>query len=219
MNVAIGFVLLVLVGLLVLVSYVDRLYTEIGKFLSREFQDNIDSFEGLVEQRLKVSRTRASLSMAILVPLLMAAIAMLIGFTIFNDHSWSAPEILQATLSLVIIVIFANRFLPFVFFARTNGKWLVRWTLLLRGLIYLVLPITLVLGFLQSVTALTKQQTESQPESPAEAVDALIECSMVIARYKLVRPVPKRRVCCLTTALRATFEMLDSIAPHLQHVR
>ena len=100
---------------------------------------------------------------------------MLIGFTIFNDHSWSAPEILQATLSLVIIVIFANRFLPFVFFARTNGKWLVRWTLLLRGLIYLVLPITLVLGFLQSVTALTKQQTESQPESPAEAVDALIE--------------------------------------------
>jgi len=175
MNVAIGFVLLVLVGLLVLVSYVDRLYTEIGKFLSREFQDNIDSFERLVEQRLKVSRTRASLSMAILVPLLMAAIAMLIGFTIFNDHSWSAPEILQATLSLVIIVIFANRFLPFVFFARTNGKWLVRWTLLLRGLIYLVLPITLVLGFLQSVTALTKQQTESQPESPAEAVDALIE--------------------------------------------
>jgi CBS domain containing-hemolysin-like protein len=100
---------------------------------------------------------------------------MLIGFTIFNDHAWSAPEILQATLSLVIIVIFANRFLPFVFFARTNGQWLVRWTPLLRVLIYLVLPITLVLGFLQSVTALTKQQTEAQPESPAEAVDALIE--------------------------------------------
>ena len=175
MNVAIGFVLLILVGLLVLVSYVDRLYTEIGKFLSREFQDNIDSFENLVEPRLKVSRTRASLSMAILVPLVMAAITMLIGFTIFNDHAWSAQEILQATLSLVIIVIFANRFLPFVFFARTNGKWLVRWTLILRGLIYLVLPITLVLGFLQSVTALTKQQTETQPESPAEAVDALIE--------------------------------------------
>jgi len=175
MNVAVGFALLILVGLLVLVSYVDRLYTEIGKFLSREFQDNIDSFEKRVEPRLKVSRTRASLSMAILVPLLMAAIAMLIGFTIFNDHAWSAPEILQATLSLVIIVIFANRFLPFVFFARTNGQWLVRWTPLLRVLIYLVLPITLVLGFLQSVTALTKQQTEAQPESPAEAVDALIE--------------------------------------------
>ena len=138
MNVAIGFALLILVCVLILVSYVDRLYTEIGKFLSREFQDNIDSFEKLVEPRLKVSRARASLSMAILVPLVMAAIAMLIGFTIFNDHAWSAQEILQATLSLVIIVIFAVRFLPFVFFARTNGQWLVRWTLLLRALIYLV---------------------------------------------------------------------------------
>ena len=51
----------VLLGLLTLVSYVDRLYTEIGKFLSREFQDNIDSFEQQVEPRLKVSRSRASL--------------------------------------------------------------------------------------------------------------------------------------------------------------
>ncbi len=32
----------VLLGLLTLVSYVDRLYQEIGKFLSRDFQDNID---------------------------------------------------------------------------------------------------------------------------------------------------------------------------------
>jgi CBS domain containing-hemolysin-like protein len=175
MNVAIGFALLLLVGLLILVSYVDRLYTEIGKFLSREFQDNIDSFEKLVEPRLKVSRTRASLSMAILVQVLMAAIAMLIGFTVFADLAWSLQEILQATLSLILIVILANRFLPFVFFARTNGAWLTRWTLLLRMLIYLVLPVTLVLGFLQSVTTLTRQQTDSQPESPAEAVDALIE--------------------------------------------
>jgi len=175
MNIAVGLALLLLVGLLILVSYVDRLYTEIGKFLSREFQDNIDSFEKLVEPRLKVSRTRASLSMAILVQVLMAAIAMLVGFTVFADLAWSVQEILQATLSLILIVILANRFLPFVFFARTNGTWLVRWTLLLRILIYLVLPVTLVLGFLQSVTTLTRQQTDSQPESPAEAVDALIE--------------------------------------------
>ena len=65
--------------------------------------------------------------------------------------------------------------LPFVFFARTNGAWLVRWTPLLRMLIYALFPVTLVLGFLQSVTSLTRQQAEEQPESPAEAVDALIE--------------------------------------------
>jgi len=65
--------------------------------------------------------------------------------------------------------------LPFVFFSRTNGEWLASWTLLLRGLIYLVLPVTLVLGFLQSVTALTREHAEEAPDTQAEAVDALLE--------------------------------------------
>jgi len=175
MNYAVGVALLVLVGLLTLVSYVDRLYTEIGKFLSREFQDNIDSFEKLVEPKLRASRHRASLAMAILVQVFMAAIAMSIGFTVFSDQAWSLQEILQATLSLVLIVVVFNQFLPFVFFSRTNGAWLVRWVWPLRILIYMVLPITLILGFLQSVTALTKRQSEEKAETPAEAVDALIE--------------------------------------------
>src|SRR3984957_14001154 len=175
MNLAIAVVLLMLLALLTLVSYVDRLYSEIGKFLSREFQDNIDAFEQNVEPRLGVSRTRAALSMAVLTQMTMAAIAMLVGFTVFRDRAWSIYEILQATLILILIVIVCNRFLPFVFFSRTKGQWLIRWKFFLRILIYLVLPVTLVLGFLRSVTALTKEHTDEQPETQAEAVDALIE--------------------------------------------
>ena len=175
MNYAIAAVLLALLVLLTVVSYVDRLYTEIGKFLSREFQDNIDNFEQKVEPRLGVSRTRALLSMAVLTQLTTAAIAMLVGFSVFRDRAWSAHEILQATLSLILIIIVCNRFLPFVFFSRTKGLWLTRWTLLLRALISLVLPVTLVLGFLQSVASLTKEHSDEPPETQAEAVDALIE--------------------------------------------
>ena len=100
---------------------------------------------------------------------------MLLGFAVFRDRVWGMYEILQATLSLVLIVILFNRFLPFVFFSRTRGRWLGRWAFLLRVLIYLVLPVTLVLGFLQSVTALTKEHSDEKPETQAEAVDALIE--------------------------------------------
>jgi putative hemolysin len=175
MNYAVALTLILLIGLLTLVSYVDRLYAEIGKFLSREFQDNIDSFEKRVEPRLKASRPRASLAMAILVQAFMAAIAMSVGFTVFSDKAWSIQEILQATLSLILIIVVFNRFLPFVFFSRTKGDWLVRWVWPLRILIYTVLPITLILGFLQSVTSLTKRASEEKAESPAEAVDALIE--------------------------------------------
>ena len=175
MTFGIAATLLILLGLLTLVSYVDRVYSEIGKFLSRDFQANIDMFEKEVEPRLDVSRARAALSMAVLAQLTTAAVAMLLGFMVFRDGTWSLQEVLQATLSLILIVIICNRFLPFVFFSRTSGQWLIRWTLFLRVLIYIVLPVTLVLGFLQSVAALTKEHSEEQPESQAEAVDALIE--------------------------------------------
>jgi len=175
MSLSVIAVLFLLMGLLTLVSYVDRVYQEAGKFLSREFQDNIDVFEQKIEPALGISRARSSLSMAVLTQLTMAAIALLIGFIVFNEQLWSIYEILQAAISLILIVILCNRFLPFVFFSRTKGEWLVRWTLVLKVLIYLVLPVTIALGFLQSVASLTGQSTPEQQETSAEAVDALIE--------------------------------------------
>jgi putative hemolysin len=175
MNLIILAALFVLFALMTLVSYVGRVYSEMGKFLSREFQDNIDAFEQKVEPRLGFSRDRAALSMSVLGQLTTAAVAMLVGFTVFRDRAWSIYEILQATLSLILIVIVFHRFLPFLLFSRTKGLWLMRWTFLLRLLVYLILPVTLVLGFLQSVATLTREHSDQAPETQAEAVDALIE--------------------------------------------
>ena len=175
MSIAVIFVILLLVGLLTLVSYVDRVYQEAGRFLSREFQDNIDVFEQKIEPALRIGRSRASLSMAVLTQLTIASIAMLIGFLVFHDSDWNIYDVLQAVIGLLLIVIVCNRFLPFVFFSRTKGEWLMPWVLLLKGLIYLVMPLTLAVGFLQSVVTLTRQNTSEEPETAAEAVDALIE--------------------------------------------
>jgi CBS domain containing-hemolysin-like protein len=175
MNFGVAGALLLLLGLLTLVSYVDRVYQEVGKFLSREFQDNIDVFEQKIEPKLSIARPRAALSMAVLTQLTMAAIALLIGFLVFSEQSWGLYEILQAAISLILTVVLCNRFLPFVFFSRTKGEWLIHWTMPLKILIYLVMPVTIVLGFLESVASLTKQNTSELPETSAEAVDALIE--------------------------------------------
>jgi CBS domain containing-hemolysin-like protein len=175
MTYAIALALILLIALLTLVSYVDRLYTELGKFLSREFQDNIEIFEQQIEPRLGVNRVRASISMAVLMQLTVAAIAMLVAFLLFNKRAWNSEELLQAILGVVFIIVLFNRFLPFVFFSRTRGEWLVPFALFLRVLIYLVLPVTLVLGFLRSVSSLTKEHVGEHEESQSEAVDALIE--------------------------------------------
>src|ERR1700691_36395 len=98
MNWGVALALIPLLALLALASYVDRVYQEIGKFLSREFQDNIDVFEQKVEPRLHVSRARASLSMAVLKQVTTATLGLLVGFAVFGDQLWSIYEILQAAV-------------------------------------------------------------------------------------------------------------------------
>jgi CBS domain containing-hemolysin-like protein len=165
----------VLCLLLMLVSYCDRVYTEMGKFLAREFQDNIDNFEKLVEPRLGVSHERAVLSMALLSQLTLAAIALLLGYHVFIDGHWDAAEIAEAAVEIVLIAVVFNRLLPYVLFSRTQGRWPAKLVLFLRLLMYLALPVTVVLGFAQSVASLAQPHAPEEPETPAEAVDALIE--------------------------------------------
>jgi len=143
-----------LVALLTLVSYVERLYTEMGKFLSREFQDNLEAFEQKVEPHVGMSRTRFALSVAVLEQLTTAAIALLVGYAIFYNGHWDAAEIAEAAVLIIFIVIVFNRLVPFVLFTRTKGLWLVPLTPLLRLLGYAVFPVTLILSFCLSVAAL-----------------------------------------------------------------
>src|SRR5689334_14183729 len=172
---ALYIVVLVLCGLLTLVSYVERLYTESGKFLSREFQENIEAFEHLVEPRLVAASGRAFLAIAVVNQLTTASIALLIGRLLFSDPHWTWPELVQALVGIIIIIILCNRLLPYVLCTRTRGAWLVRFVPLLRILIYVMTPITVVLGFALSVAALAEPHEPEEPEHPSEAVDALIE--------------------------------------------
>jgi putative hemolysin len=175
MNLPLSILLLFLMALLVLVSYVDRLYDEMGKFLSREFQENIEAYEKLVEPRLGFTRERTSLSMAVLAQICMASIGVLVGYLLFVDSRWVALDLLQAAVSLIFIIVIFNRLLPHVFFVRTKGEWLAKFVPVLRILIYLAMPVTMILGFALSVASLSKEHAEKEPEHPSEAVDALIE--------------------------------------------
>lgn len=175
MNLALAIAFIVLLFVLGLVSYVERLYTERGKFLSREFEENIEAFEKEVEPRLKMGRERAALSVAVLAQLATAALAMLAAYSIFHTGNWTAAELAQGALAVVLSVVVFNRLLPFVLFSRTRGAWLARFTVPLRALLYLALPVTIAIGFCISVFALTREHAEPVPERPSEAVDALIE--------------------------------------------
>ena len=147
MTLGVAIPIIILVGLLTLVSYVERMYTEMGKFLSREFQENLEAFEQNVEPRVGMSRDRFALSVAVLEQLVTSAIALLVGYEVFIDGRWDAAEIAEAAILIIFIVIIFNRLIPFVLFTRTKGLWLVPFTPLLRILAYVIFPVTLILSF------------------------------------------------------------------------
>jgi putative hemolysin len=227
MTYAIAVLVVLLLGILTLVSYVERLHTEAGKFLSREFQENIDSYEKLVEPRLQISRDRVALAMAVLEQLTTAVFTMLIAYSVFMDKEWRRIEVAQAFGIVIIAIIVFNRIIPFVLFSRTTGEWLARLSFVLRALVYLSMPVTLIVSFCQSVAALARDRGEPEPEHPSEAVDAFIEAgqeegiieesdrdliqSVVEFGDKTVREVMKPRPEVLAVSSDLTVEQLTEM--------
>ena len=179
MKLATAAVIVVLLTVLTLASYVDRLYSEMGKFLAREFEENIEVWEQLVEPRLGLSREHIRLSASILMQLSLACLTLLFGMMLFYRSTIAdrptVAEIAQAVLGVVLVILIFNQFLPFVFFTRTRGIWIARLRLLLRVLFYLMTPVTLFLGFLLSIAALAEAAPRNQEETTSEGVEALIE--------------------------------------------
>jgi CBS domain containing-hemolysin-like protein len=178
MSTAFELTLPILLALLTLAAYIDRLYAESGKFLAHEFQENIDAWERFVEPKLRLSRESAELSAAVLRQFTLAAIAVLFGVKICGAPGGgvSFPELVaRSVVELILIVLIFDRLLPFVFFMRTRGEWIARIRMLVQALFYLVTPVTLLLGLLLSIVSLAEQMDPKVEEHPEEAKDAAMD--------------------------------------------
>jgi len=146
----------VLLLILTLAAYVDRVYSEMGKFLAREYQDNIDSWEQIVEPKLGLGRESLALSASVLRQLSVAAIALLTGLRLYTHTSLlpsvarspSGSEIVLAIFEIILLILIFDRLLPQVLFTRTSGLWIVRIRFVLQTVFYIILPVTLLLGLL-----------------------------------------------------------------------
>jgi putative hemolysin len=170
-------IVLVLLFIHTLASYVDRIYSELGKFLSREFEDNMEIWEQQIEPTLGFSRERLALCAAVLAQLSLAAIVLVIGAILFGREGGQPTVlgVLQAALGIVLVVVIFSRLLPYAFFTRTHGAWVLKWRWLLRLCFFVVLPAELTLEFLLSIVSLAQPPQGEAKEDEGDAVDALIE--------------------------------------------
>lgn len=179
-DVVYGTTLGILLIVLALASYVDRVYSEMGKFLAREYQDNIDAWEELIEPRLRLGRESIALSASVLRQLSLAAMSLFWGLHLYQVtnarvETPSGGAVARAVAELILLILVCDRLVPQILFTRTRGTWIRRITFLLQTFFYLILPVTIVLQLLLSIAALAEPEDKTEEERPSEAMEALLE--------------------------------------------
>jgi CBS domain containing-hemolysin-like protein len=174
------FILLILFLAVVetLASYISRVYSEFGKILTREIEENLDAWEELVEPQLGLTRGHAVICAAVLQQLTLGLIALEFGAVLFDRAPYLARptpgEIAQAVLAVVLVVVFCNHLLPTLLFNRTEGRWARYLVWPIRLLLWLMTPITVFVRFFYSVASLAEEPVTAEEESEAD-VEALLE--------------------------------------------
>jgi len=174
MNWGFDLVILGLLCMLALAAYVDRIYFEMGKFLSRRYTENIDVWEKTVEPRLRLGRESAAMSASVLRQITLIALTFLLAIRLHGRVMGSVAEIGRTVFELLLVMLIFDRLIPQLFFTRTRGQWIIRVSWLMQGLFYVVLPVTLTIGLLLSIGSLAEPEAEVV-ETPSEAMDALLE--------------------------------------------
>lgn len=165
-------------ALLTLFAYVDRLYTEMGKFFLMGVEDNLQVFERDVEPALKLDRGRGGLTFAILTQMMILTVAVLGGYLAFAHGPLSWGGILQTVVLLVVAVVVFAHLVPHVLITRTVGDWLVRFRPVLRVSALVATPVVAVLSFSFSVANLGSETSPGQETpAPGDAIEALMERS------------------------------------------
>jgi putative hemolysin len=162
----------------ILAAYMHRVYSEYGKILGREVEENLDAWERDVEPRIGLSREQAAMCAEALELLAIALIALELGAILFDRGPIYTPptplEFVQALLALGLIVALCNQLLPALLVIRTRGLWARKLILPIRLLLWLVAPIALVAGVFLSLASIAKGPQSSE-EEPSVDVEALLE--------------------------------------------
>ena len=170
--------IVILAGVVTLAAYMARVYSEFGKILSRQVQDNLDAWEQHVEPRLWMSRERAALASSTLMHLGMGLLALELGAVLFDRAPQlgraTLEEICQAVLTVILVTVFCTQVMPFLLFQRTRGLWVVRLLWPVRFLLFVVFPVTLLVSFLLSIATLAEEPVTAEAEAAGD-VEALLE--------------------------------------------
>jgi putative hemolysin len=163
--------------ILIIFSYLDRVYRELGQIVAGRPHDLLAVFEAEIEPRIKLSRRNAALGFAILaqLSLVLAAAETARGVLLFVPGTGEAAA--QFIVYLIVEVLVCAQLIPNFLVARTSGRWLLPLLPALWGALLLTWPLRAVLELAISVAHIPDEEKTDGGESQQEGIEALVEAA------------------------------------------
>lgn len=158
-------------------SYLDRIYRELGRVTTGRLHDNLDLFEAEIEPRLGMARRRATLTFSLLANLWLVVVAVgtARGVIFFVPGAWDA--LAELVVFLLLEVLFAMHFIPYLLITRTTGRWLGPLVPVIRAFVWIVWPMRAVLELSVSLAHISEDEEPSAEGTQQEGIEALVEAA------------------------------------------
>lgn len=161
---------------LVLFSYIDRVYRELGRVSTGRIHEHLKTFEAEIEPRYKMERRRAAQVFSMLARLWLVLVAAVTarGVIFFVPGTWEAAVEMVFFLSAEVVI--AMQFLPSLLLAGIEGNWVAPFVPVVRLFVWIVWPIQAVLDLLVSVLHLSEEEVITA-EHEQQTIEAFVDAA------------------------------------------
>ena len=164
-------------AVLVVFSYLDRVYRELGRVTTGRVHANLDVFEATVEPRLGMDRRRANVTFSLLAHLWLVVVAVLTARGVNMFVAGMGEALLEGLVFLTAEVILAMHLLPYMLLTRTTGRWVLAILPLVRVSTWIVWPLRALLEVAVSVAHISEEEEPGAQQAHQEGIEQLVEAA------------------------------------------
>ena len=162
---------------LVVFSYLDRIYRELGRVTTGRVREHLEFFEAAIEPHFHIQRTRGVSGFRLLANLWLVLVTAETarGVIVFVPGTWDA--LAQALVYVLVEVLLLSQFIPDFLLARMKGRWLIRFALVIRGFLWIVWPFRVLLELAVSLAHISDDQGSDHKPTQQEGIEALVDAA------------------------------------------
>jgi len=162
---------------LVIFSYIDRIYRELGRVTTGRVHENLEFFEAEIEPHFHIERVRGVTGFRLLANLWLVLVTAETarGVIVFVPGTWDA--LAQALVYVLVEVLLLSQFIPDFLLARTKGRWLIRLALVIRAFLWLVWPFRVLLEGAISLAHISDDHSADRETTQQEGIEALVDAA------------------------------------------